>query len=253
MALTIHDFFNPDNIVTRLDEKLYDNTDIYIETARAFARSTYQPVFIVDFYRQNFLYTSGNLRHLCGINAEQLHINDNNLYFDHVPPDEETMLKEIIEKAFELLNTFPVEERTEWILSYYFHLQYSIRKRLVFHKITPLSLSPDGKVWLALCTFSMSSRKEAGYPSMRKYKQQEYFHYSLKKHVWYFREGLTLTEMEHDILLLSSQGYTMKEIAATLYKSEDTIKSYKRQLFPKLGVKNITEAVFAAINSDLLH
>ena len=58
--------------------------------------------------------------------------------------------------------------------------------------------------------------------------------------------------MEHDILMLSSQGYTIKEIASMLCKSEDSIKSYKRVLFAKLGVKSITEAVFAAINYDLL-
>ena len=45
----------------------------------------------------------------------------------------------------------------------------------------------------------------------------------------------------------------MKEIAGKLNKSEDSIKNYKRVLFAKLGVKSITEAVFEAINLNLLN
>lgn len=253
MGLSISDFFTADNIVGNIEPKEYDNIQIYIDSARAFARSFYQPVFIVDFHRKDLFYLSGNLQYLCGIKGEDMDSRKNNLYFNAVPENEWEMLKEIIRKAFELFHTFPPEERQDMILSYYFHLENEGRRRLIHHKVTPLKLSPDGKVWLAACTFSMSSRKEAGYPVMRKCNETDYFFYSLDKHVWYHREGMSLTTMERDVLMLSSQGYTMKEIADRLCRSEDSIKSYKRVLFSKLGVRNITEAVFAAINYDLFH
>ena len=253
MALSIKDFIRPPYIIDKIDEHEYVKKDIYIETVASFARSFYQPVFIVDFYKQNLLYVSGNLNHLCGMSGEQLQASPDRLYYDFVPVEEEEILKEIIFKSFELFMTFPVEERISWVLSYDFHLQFGSRKRLIQHRITPLKLADDGRLWLAFCSFSISSRKEIGNATMRRDGHSDYFTYSLKNHVWYYREGIKLTEIEHDVLLLSSQGYTMKEIASKLYKSEDSVKSYKRHLFSKLGVRNITEAVFSAINDNMFH
>jgi len=63
---------------------------------------------------------------------------------------------------------------------------------------------------------------------------------------------MVLTEVERDILRLSSQGYTMNDIADKLCKSIDTIKTYKKRLFAKLEVKSITEALSYATNYKLL-
>lgn len=251
MALTIKSFFNEENIIREIDIKRYDRLDAYTNMAEAFSRNFCIPVFIVDFHRQNFLYASSSSAYLRGITGESDEVLGKNLYFDFLPQDEEEMLKEIIGKSFELFHSFPVEERSDWTLSYYFHLCNGGKKRLIMHKITPLELADGGRVWLALCTFAISSRKEAGYPTMRRNKHQDYFFYSLKNRVWYYREGIDLSNMEREILLLSSQGFTMKEIARRVCRSEDSIKASKRVLFAKLGVKNITEAAFAAMNDGL--
>lgn len=253
MALSINDFFSADNIISQLDEREYEKKDIFLEASTAFARNLYQPVYIVDFYRQNFFFISGNFLYLCGITGEQLNTNVDNLYFDYVPEEEEPMLKEIISKSFELFYSFPKDERRDWTLSYYFHLCYNENKRLIQHKITPLRITEDGKLWLALCMISLSSRKDSGNVTMRRFQHQDYFYYSIAKKVWYYREGISLTDIEKDLLSMSSQGYTVKEISERICKSEDTIKAYKRKLFAKLGVKNITEAVLLAINDDLFH
>ena len=41
---------------------------------------------------------------------------------------------------------------------------------------------------------------------------------------------------EKQILTLSAQGYTMKEIAEKMLRSFDTVKFYRRQIFEKLDV-----------------
>jgi len=63
---------------------------------------------------------------------------------------------------------------------------------------------------------------------------------------------VALTETERDILRLSSQGYTMDEIATMLCKSIDTIKTYKKRLFAKLEVRSIAEALSYATNYKLI-
>lgn len=253
MALSLQDIFTPEMVIDTLDEREVSKRDIYLRAARAFARTSYQPVFVADFHSQEFLYISGNMQYLCGFSGESFGSTGKFHYFNFIPEEEEAMLKETLVRAKELFYSFPARERADWTLSYYFHLNRNPGTRIIQHRITPLRLAPDGRLWLAICVISMSSRREPGYVTMRRYGHQDYFSYSFKNHVWYYREGISLTDMERDLLMLSSQGYTVKEIARKFNKSEDTIKSYKRQLFAKLGVRNITEAVFNAINDDLFH
>jgi DNA-binding NarL/FixJ family response regulator len=51
------------------------------------------------------------------------------------------------------------------------------------------------------------------------------------------------------ILCLSAQGRTSEDIAAVMYRSVDAVKYYKKELFKKMKVKNITEALICAINN----
>jgi Bacterial regulatory proteins, luxR family len=51
---------------------------------------------------------------------------------------------------------------------------------------------------------------------------------------------------------LISQGRTNAEIAALMYPSENTVKSYIRQLYRKIGVTSRTQAVLWASRSAFL-
>ena len=98
----------------------------------------------------------------------------------------------------------------------------------------------------------MSATNKPGNIIMSKEGGPLYYEYSLNSHKLSTKESIILSETERDILRLSAQGYTMNEISERIYKSIDTVKAYKRSLFSKLGVKNITEAVSHAINYRLL-
>ena len=54
------------------------------------------------------------------------------------------------------------------------------------------------------------------------------------------------------MLVLSSRGYSVGEIAEKMHKSEDTVKLCRKQLFDKLDAGNITEAMAYAVNYGLL-
>ncbi len=51
-----------------------------------------------------------------------------------------------------------------------------------------------------------------------------------------------LTERESQVLTLLAEGHTNREIAAALYLSAETIKSYVAQIFAKIEVRNRVEA-----------
>ena len=56
-----------------------------------------------------------------------------------------------------------------------------------------------------------------------------------------------LTEREHDVLRLIAQGHNNKEIAASLYLSEGTVKGYVSAILRKLGVDDRTQAALLAV------
>jgi DNA-binding NarL/FixJ family response regulator len=62
-----------------------------------------------------------------------------------------------------------------------------------------------------------------------------------------------LTQRELEVLQLLTRGRSNKEISATLFISEDTVKSHLKTLFAKLDVQDRTEAAIAAIRHGIVH
>lgn len=249
---TTDDFFIPDNEVKLPEELDYSSVDEYIRSAEAFSRSTYQSVYIIDYFKQNFLYVSPNPMFLCGLTPEQMMKLGYRFYLEYVPEDEQQFLIDLNEAGFSFHNTIPVEERKDWYISYDFNILNGGRKILINHKLTPLVLTSDGRIWLALCVVSASSHTSPGHIEMHRVGTPDYFEYNLDTRRWNKRQMPSLTHGEKAVLALSIQGYTMSEIADKICLSPDTIKKYRQRIFEKLDVRNISEAIVAATNSKLL-
>ena len=67
-----HDFFLHSNEVNHISKEDYDKIELLVNATKAFARSTYQCVYIIDYFHQDFIYASDNLAYLCGLEPEQL-------------------------------------------------------------------------------------------------------------------------------------------------------------------------------------
>ena len=249
---TTNDFFIPDNEVKLPEELDYSCVDEYIRSAEAFSRSTYQSVYIIDYFKQNFLYVSPNPMFLCGLTPEQVMKLDYRFYLEYVPEDEQQFLIDLNEAGFSFHNTIPVKERKDWYISYDFNILNGGRKILVNHKLTPLALTSDGRIWLALCVVSAATHTSPGHIEMHRVGSPDYFEYNRNTRRWDKRQMPTLTDGEKAVLTLSIQGYTMSDIADRIYLSPDTIKKYRQRIFEKLDVRNISEAIVAATNNKLL-
>ena len=259
----IDDFFMYENWVDGITDADYLGIQPYVEAAQAFAQTTYQSIYIIDYYKKNFLYVSDNPLFLCGHTAEEVRQMGYGFYLSHVPENEVPMLTELNRSGFRAFYDEPVENRRQCMMSYDFHITHGERLRvgerssgirllLVNHKITPLAMTDEGRVWLALCTVSLSPHKEAGHIEFFQFHTGEKREYSLEAHRWKNRETITLKPEEKQILTLSAQGYTMKEIAGQMLRSFDTVKFYRRQIFEKLDVQNITEALSLATSYGLV-
>ena len=247
----VNDFFIAQNTVGYMAEEAYQELDLLTGAVAAVSQMMYQSLYVIDYYKKNFLYVSNNPLFLCGNTAEEVKNMGYQHYIRNVPEKEQEMLVEINRAGFDFFNKIPVNERRDYAIIYDFHLLKGLKKTLVNHQITPLLLTETGKVWLAVCFVSLSSHDRAGNIIMRKTGQPDFWEYSLDGHKWHKKSGVKLKEREREILTLSAQGYTVNEIAEKLCLSPDTIKVNKKKLFEKLEVDNIVEALFFTTNYRL--
>ena len=246
----VKDFFYSGNAVH--GEPDYGFAENFVRTAEAFANTTYQSVYIIDYFRKNFLYVSPNPLFLCGMSADDVKEEGYQFYIDHVPADEVDMLLEINRAGFSFINDIPLEEKRKYTISYDFHLINGREKILINHKLTALSCQPDGSVWLGLSVVSLSSHSDAGHITMHCRDKSEYWEYDLSGHTWEKRSVPALNETEKAIITLSIQGLTMSAIADKIHITLDSVKTARRRLYEKLGVSNITEAISYATNYKLI-
>ena len=137
----IDDFFMYENRVEGITDADYQQVQPYVEAAQAFAQTTYQSIYIIDYYRKNFLYVSDNPLFLCGHTADEVRQMGYGFYLSHVPENEVPMLTELNRSGFRAFYDEPVENRRQCMMSYDFHITHGDRLLLVNHKITPLAMT----------------------------------------------------------------------------------------------------------------
>lgn len=226
---------------------------ILVNTVKTIDRNTYQCLYVVDFTQSKFLYASENLARYCGI--YQSPTSGNLTYKDFVEALSEKpkeTLHEILDKKTLLASGYKPQELLECTIACDFSLNDAKRKRMINQKLSPISIAEDGSIGLALAVIDISSTDKPGNIVLSKADDDFYLKYSLDTHKWEKTKKFALTETERDILRLSAQGITMEGIADLLYKSLDTIKSHKRNLFAKIGATNISQALARATNYELL-
>lgn len=178
------DFFIPDNEVRHPEELDYSRVNDFIRSAEAFSRSTYQSVYIIDYFKQNFLYVSPNPMFLCGLTPEQMKEEGYRFYLQHVPQEELHLLLLVNKAGFEFYNQLPIEDRKDWYIEYDFHIINGGHPILINHKLTPIAITSDGRIWLALCVVSVSNHTTSGHVEIHKVGTPEYFEYNLLTRRW---------------------------------------------------------------------
>lgn len=243
------DFFIPENSVTGITEQDYEKIPEIIRDANVYAKATNNSIYIIDYYRKGFVYVSPNPLFLCGHTAEEVQKMGYRFYMENVPSKDLEFLIRINREGFRFFCTFPQEERHECMISYDFHIQGEKKIILINHKLVPLRLAADGKIWLAMCIVSLSGRKETGNITFRNKDKRWVYQYGIKQ---WKKEAIKLTDTELEIIRMAAQGYKVEEIASITHKSVNTIKKHRKKILQKLEAVNITESLFIAINDKLM-
>lgn len=251
-TIEINDLFSLHQAVGAVDESDYEEVNSIIAAARAFERISYQSVYIIDYYKLGFLYVSKNISRLCGCDATTIKDGGYKFYTDYVPEEDLKKMLEINTGLFNRFNELPIEERNLYTVSYNFHIINGNIRHLINHKFTPIRLTRDGRIWLAMCTISLPTSYKVGDVVMKKEGDSIYFQYSFDNHKWVKHKEVELSEKEREILSMTAQGFTIADIADFINISIDAVKGRRRKIFEKLKVKSIAEAITYAQNHQLI-
>ncbi|MDE7421793.1 MAG: helix-turn-helix transcriptional regulator [Muribaculaceae bacterium] len=122
--------------------------------------------------------------------------------------------------------------------------------RVVDNSTQLIRLSPHGKIWLILCTYRLSSHKDAGdgiASNILNTKTGEIDSLSFGS-----RRAEILSTREKEVLMLIRDGKPSKQIADILGISIHTVNRHRQNIIEKLSVGNSVEAVTAATLMKLL-
>ena len=256
------EFFTSSNAVSSVPDSEYARVEPYVEILECMSRLTYQSIYVIDYWKKNFLYVSDNPLFLCGRTREEVLTKGYDFYFEVCDRSELAVLVEINEAAFRFYNRLPVADRTAYSISYNFHIRDTVsgKSRLIHHKLSPMRLTPQGEMWLALCSVSLASDGSELQARIVCENSPKVWDYSFEGCRWKEGEEDVLTDIEKAIISYSNRGMTIGEIADRLCKAVDTVKckavdtvkGYRKVLFQKLDVTNISEAIACAKSRRML-
>lgn len=249
----INKFFNDKNVINNSSQIDYTQINDYLEIAKAFSRITYQSFYIIDYEKKSFEYVSDNPLFLCGKSTDEVLKLGYEFYFKNVIREDLELLLKINEIGFNFYENIPLEERKHYTISYDFQMiNEKNNSVLINHKLTPLFLTNDGKIWKAMCMVSLSNSQSSGNIFISKENSDEIFEYDLTDLKWIKKEKKKLSQREYEILSLYAGGLKINEIAQKLFITADTVKFHRKKLFEKIEVDTIAEALnYAKINKLL--
>ena len=96
----VEDFFGTINLVSDIQDERYAHLELLKRAVDAMANATYQSIYVIDYFKQEFLHVASNTLFLCGQTAEEMRQMGYDFYIEHVPAEEQAMLLEINEAGF---------------------------------------------------------------------------------------------------------------------------------------------------------
>lgn len=240
--------------ISGIKDSDYDSLQGYIDTLTTVSMMTYQSVYVIDYYRGNFLYVSEDPLFLCGRTPEEIMKMGFGYYQTVCLRNEIEMMAEINKASFSFFYSLPVEKRKYYSVIYNIHLRNreDADPILVEQRLMPLKLTGRGDIWLGMCLVSMAADSRPAAARMVCGNSPKAWTYDSSSGQWIEDITESLSENEKTVISLSKRGMTVSEIGRMMYKSAETVKGYRKSIFAKLRVSSITEAIACAESRRLI-
>lgn len=247
-------FFEPIKFYGVKIEKDYKAIEPCIKALDATARIMPHSMYVIDYYKQDFLYISPHSLFLGDSTIEEIRNMGYTYYYKLLPLEDRKFLEFINKEGFAFYYKLPEQDRMKYSISYDFFIYVgnNRRKILVNQKLTPIMLNDKNQIWLALCIISIAPYKKQRGIVIRKEGSGIQYTYDFSVRKWRTVNIAKLSNTDIDILRLSEQGLSNQEIADQLFYDVNSIKFHKKQLFKLLNVKSTKQAIDYAYNNKLI-
>jgi DNA-binding CsgD family transcriptional regulator len=222
-----------------------------------FSEIMMEAVYILDFQKRNFCHVADHGFFLCGHSREEVMNAGYDFFHRVIHPADMPLWTEMHNIIIKRLCCPDLQTDSINYFSCTFRIKGSRQtgKRpdclMAYQKLKPKW--QNGQVRFGICLLSSSVIRQAG--NLRIYYKNclDYDEYSFQNRRWLQQKDIPkLTDREKDILKLSKQGKSSREIADILFISEKTIRNIETGLYQKLGVHSMIEAVIFATNHRMI-
>ncbi|GHT23610.1 hypothetical protein FACS189430_07130 [Bacteroidia bacterium] len=209
-------------------------------------RITDSSIYLIDFMGNSLLY-----------------ISDNDLSFPDKPEGQVKFDTSFLRQKVDSDDALPLLNSYNAIKKYlqtadcnfpeidYFSCTYRLlrgKHHLMVHQRTIPEIV-QGSPRLAICTISTSVAKYAGNLEIYYCGGKEYAKYSLHRRQWNSRQPIIkLTEQECSLVKQAKRGLSTHDIADMLNLSEGRVRNFSSQLYDKLEVKSMAQALIHLSN-----
>ncbi|MDR2406812.1 MAG: helix-turn-helix transcriptional regulator [Bacteroidales bacterium] len=214
-------------------------------------------VFVMDFQKHCLPVISHRDIFLCGHTFEQAAKSGYNFFRDTVHEEDLPLFIKIHRTILKSKYIIDKEQQPQ-IKYFYFTVRFKEHPQryskpsylMICHKIKPIFINE--KIRYGLCAITISRMSTPG--NLRVYfnnnRQTEEYSFDMKS--WIKYEIKPLTDREIEILRLAKRGFNAHEIADQLCMTYGRLRHVTSQLYEKLGVKTIEQAVIHASNHLML-
>jgi DNA-binding CsgD family transcriptional regulator len=190
---------------------------------------------------------------LTGICQDDLERGDKKVYYDIIHPKDLPLLKAVYDKGLELSSRKKKRNFAEFVFTANFRLKMVGGGYLQVDNYTvPVLTDENGYPRIGANILKRSEKKGAGRFIIHYPESNLQLYYSRKLKNFVSERKIKLKDIEIQILRLSADGVNERMISRKLNIKQSLVNHYKRNIFHKLFVNTMPEAVYTALVSKLI-
>lgn len=231
-----------------LTEEDYRQVQPAIGSADVFARMITPCVYVADLARDNFLYVSDCLLKHFRCTRDEVMPLGYRMFEKYFVKEADVRLLRKLDTAIHAAYWQEHSDLADEVFSVDVNMSLGRNEVMIHYKVSVLATDCDGFPWLLLGMVSRSAMRFGGHIIVGNAKSHERHRFvddDGPGH-WEAMPHNHLSDLELEMLSLSSRGYSVDEIARMLHRSPDTVRYYRKQVFARLGVDNVAHALAVA-------
>lgn len=247
------DFHTPPYDLVFKQEPDYATIQKNVQILNLLTEMNKQSICIIDFYKHNYFYVSPNHLFMCGYTYDEMKEMGGEKMAGKIIYEEDRV-NQVEMKNAACIFMASLDMETQKKASIFSTHRLIHRNGTIFtisNQYRPFLFDDNQRMWMALVISNFSTKNYFIESYIEIEDTKERFVFSAKKKEFLLSHKMKLSLKEQEILKLSSQGYTSKEISLEKNISISTVKFHKKNILLKLNVQNISEAMLSAYVHNL--